>query len=315
MLRSPIFLAIALLLPSQAQAAFLRPYMEITGGMVRLSDLFGQLGSTPDRLLGKGPMPGERITVGSAQLAAIARDFGVDWRPETGNEMAVIERAGTVLPQAAIANAVRQALLEKGAPALSDIAMPEAQPIEVPQNSLFQLVVSLCSYAPDSGRFTALISVSAPDLPVMQQRVSGTVTPLAWAAVATRRLSHGTLIGSGDAQTVEIKVQRLHGNAAIDAQSALGMSVKHDIAPGQPLTAADLSRPYLVARGAMVAMRLVANGITLSAEGIAREPGAKGDRIRVENPASHTVIEAEITGENAVRVEPAGATIALAAAQ
>ena len=59
-------------------------------------------------------------------------------------------------------------------------------------------------------------------------------------------------------------------------------------------------------KGAKVLMVLDSPGISLTAEGKALESGAAGDRIRVVNPVSHVVIEAEVLGPGQVRVEPTG---------
>ena len=51
-------------------------------------------------------------------------------------------------------------------------------------------------------------------------------------------------------------------------------------------------------------MMLDSPGITLTAQGQAMEPGALNERIRVLNPASHAVVEAEVIGPDRVRVAP-----------
>ena len=54
-------------------------------------------GPKPTRVLGPGPAPGGRIVVEAAQLAAIARQFGVDWRPASPADRAVLDRPGRML--------------------------------------------------------------------------------------------------------------------------------------------------------------------------------------------------------------------------
>src|SRR5271154_2287067 len=71
-----------------AHAATLRGFNELASPDIRLSDLFACLQATPDRLLGAAPAPGGRVIVEAPQLAAIARDFGVTWRPASGAERA-----------------------------------------------------------------------------------------------------------------------------------------------------------------------------------------------------------------------------------
>jgi flagella basal body P-ring formation protein FlgA len=87
------------------------------------------------------------------------------------------------------------------------------------------------------------------------------------------------------------------------------------VASGQPLTSLDVERPDLVLRGSLVHMSLNSEGIALAAEGIAKESGAQGDRILVENPTSHAIVEAQVVGRDAVMVAPRGTPFTLAAAQ
>jgi flagella basal body P-ring formation protein FlgA len=307
--------AMSIALPFTSQAATLRPFTEITAATVRLADLFDDMGSTPDRVLGRGPAPGENIHIGAPQRAAIARDFNVDWRPSTGAEQAVIERRGDTLPQSAIRDALRHALESAGAPEGSAIAMPPTQPVTIPAGAKPVPDISQCSYDPSAGRFTALVSVASPEMQTVQMRVSGAVVVLASATVPTHRLTRGSVVSASDIQPMRVRVNLLRGNTAIQPGQAVGMILKHDIAAGQPLTPLDVEHPDLVLRGSLVHMTLSSDGIALAAEGIAKDSGAQGDHVHIENPTSHVVVEAEVIGPDAVRVAPRRATLTLAAVQ
>ncbi len=307
--------AFVLGLPVLGWAANLKPYTQINADTVRLGDLFDDLGTTPDRVLGKGPVPGAKITVESPQLAAIARDFNVDWRPTSGSEHSVIERRGDILSRAVINAALRTALVAAGAPPEAEIAMPDPQPITIPTGTTPVPDISQCAYDPQSSHFTALVTVASPDMPSTQQRVSGNVIVLTSAAVLTHRLARGAEITSADIEPKTVRAGLLRGNAAIVPALAIGMILKHDVPAGQPLTALDIDRPELVQRGSLVRMSLVTGGISLGAQGIARDSGAMGERIHVENPNSHAIVEAEVSGVGEVRVEPRGGAVNLVSAQ
>jgi flagella basal body P-ring formation protein FlgA len=302
-------------LPCLADAALLKPFSQINADTVRLADLFDDLGPTPDRVLGRGPSPGQKITLGSPQLAAIARDFDVDWRPTSGSEKTVIERRGDVLPRSAIDTALRAALITAGAPQEAEISMPDTQPIEIPTGAAPTPQITQCSYDPSAARFTALVTVTIPDMPATQIRVSGNVIVLTSAAVLTHRLAHGAEITSADVEPKRVRANLLHGNAAILPALAIGMVLKHDVAAGQALTALDVEREQLVQRGGIVRMSLVSDGISLGAQGIARDSGARGDHIRVENPNSHALVDALVTGPGEVRVTPRGTPVSLVSAR
>ncbi len=295
------------------QAASLRPYRELSSGIVRLSDLFDALGDTVDRDLGPAPAPGDRIIVEAPQLAAIARDFGVAWRPISGAERAVLERGGVPMDQNLVLSALRRALLAAGAPADSDIDLPGFAPPVVPAGSAAQPDVSQVQYDAPSGRFAALLTVSAADVATIHLRLSGDVVGVARAAVLTRHVRPGAVLQAEDVRTARVRAVLLRGNTALSESAAVGMALRRDLPAGQPLTNADVSRPFLVTRNGSVRMHLDAGGLTLSAQGVALEDGGLGDHVRVQNPSSHAVVIAEVTGSGEVRVDPARAPVVVAA--
>ena len=298
-----------------AQAAMLRPFSQIDGGIVHLADLFDALGATPDRALGAAPAPGTRIVVNAPQLAAIARDFGVDWRPGSGGESAVVERRCDLLAADAVASALRASLEAQGAPPRSEIAMPSFEPVPLPVGANAEPQITQLAYDPSNGRFTALLTVDVPGLQAAQRRLSGQAIATADAAVPTHDLAAGGIVEAGDVRTIRVHASLLHGRAPILAADAIGMEIRHAVASGQPLTPAELGRQVLVPRGAAVRMVLESAGIALAAQGIALDPGALGERIRVQNPGSHAIVEGDVTGAGEIRIRPRGAPVSLAAAQ
>ena len=137
--RSTLLFALgALALPATPEAATLHAIGTLGGPVVRLSDLFDDSGPNADRVLGPSPAPGGRVVVEAAQLAAIARQFGVDWRPVSPAERIILERPGRMVPREQVFEAVRQALDAAGAPADCDIELPGLALPLVPPDAGFQ---------------------------------------------------------------------------------------------------------------------------------------------------------------------------------
>jgi flagella basal body P-ring formation protein FlgA len=103
-----------------------------------------------------------------------------------------------------------------------------------------------------------------------------------------------------------VHVDMLRTDVVRRMSDTIGMELKQQIAPGQPIGQGELMRPALVRKGATVLMLLDSPGIALTAQGQALEPGAIGERIRVLNPTSRAVVEAEVIGSGRVRVTPGG---------
>src|SRR5690349_3705820 len=119
-------LLIALCLSAaHVEAATLRTMTTLHSSIVKLSDLFDNAGSNSERVLGPGPGAGGRIVVEAPQLAAIARQFGVDWHPASSGDRAVLDRPGRPLRRDEVLEAVRNALMGRGASADCDIELAD----------------------------------------------------------------------------------------------------------------------------------------------------------------------------------------------
>ena len=292
-------LLLAALLAAPASAATLRPFTQLDGAVVRLSDLFEGAGNRP---LGPGPALGGSITVEAPQLLAIARQFGVDWRPSSSGDRAVLERPGRPLPREEAMAALRMAL--GPAAADSELEMAAYTAPMIPLSADARPSVSQLSVDPATGRFTALLTIEAGDGPPVQSRLSGRLQEMVELPVPRRRLMPGELITARDLQVVRVRAGGARGDFVRVREQALGQAVRRPVAPSQPIALADLGRPVLVQKGATIRVVLDSPGIALTAQGVATEPGGMGERVRVLNPASKALIEAEVIGLDAVRVLP-----------
>lgn len=286
-----------------AHAATLRPFGTLAGGVVRVSDLFDGAGGIADRVLGPGPGPGGRIVVEAPQLAAIARQFGVDWRPASPSDRAVLDRPGRALPREEVLAPLRAALTSAGAPE-GDIDLPGFTTPIVPQDGEAHAMVEQIDYDSGSGRFTAMVAVDAQGMPSQHLRLSGTVQEMVELPVPTHRLLPGIPLRAEDFAMGRVRASLVRGEVVRSPAQAIGLAPRRQAVAGQPLLLADLTKPLAVGGGDRVAMELISGGLTLTALGQAMEGGALGGRIQVLNPASRAVVEADVIAPGRVRVAP-----------
>ena len=305
-MRTLSFLA-ALLTAIPAAGATLRSVTTLQGPEVHLSDLFDDAGPAASRGLGPGPAPGGRIVVEAAQAAAIARQFGVAWRPRSGGEQVVIDRAGQMLPREQIVAALRAAMRAGGVAEDSDIDLGSFSAPLVPVEARADVMVEQIDREPGTGRFTAGIAISVPGEPLQRLRLAGRVVEMTEAVVAQRRILAGDVIRPGDVRVQRVAALGQREALASDVEQVMGLALRHPLNAGQSVALAELARPVLVQKGALVQIALSAPGLSLAATGTATEPGGMGERIGVLNPASGAVVEAEVIGPDQVRVLPGSA--------
>ena len=306
-MRALLLLALlrALALPCMAHAATLRPVASIEGPTVRLSDLWD--GVTLDRPLGPAPAPGGRLVVEGPQLLAIARQFGVDWRPASSTDRAVLDRAGRNLGRDDILPALRVALAGAGL-AGTELELPAITAAPVPPGPVAITVQQLDADA-STGRFTALLSVGADGAPPTALRVSGRVVETVELPVLRRRLLSGEVVTGADLMWATLRTGQARGEVVRNPAQATGQAARHTLMPGQAIQMADLGRPIVIERGNTVQLVLNSPGLQLTAQGLAMEPAGVGDVVPVLNPASHMMVRAEVTGPGRARVLPGTAPV------
>jgi len=141
-------------------------------------------------------------------------------------------------------------------------------------------------------------------LPPQKLRVTGRVEETLEVPVATRRLLAGTLLRPDDVRMARLRAGLIQTEVALNMEDVVGRVVRHLAMPGQPFPVVDLGRQAVVLRGSRVTLTLQSDGLDLSAQGIATEPGGIGDQISIRNPLSGAMVQAEVTGPGTARVAP-----------
>ncbi len=293
-----------LLLARPIEAATLRPQITLDAPLVRLSDLFDDVSPATDRTLGPAPQPGSRILIEAPQLAAIARQNGVDWQPASPADRAVLDRPGRALPRDLLLSALRTALGHVGAGDDIEVDLGGFTAPTVSPTGAIKLDIEQLDWDPASGRFTGLLTLSADGTAMQRLRLSGFAQDMIAVPVPVHRLPPGSIIQTQDLRIARVRTGLAHRDVARSPDQAIGQTLRRQAIPGQPLALADLARTPVIQKGARITMRLHAPGLAMAATGQALEAGILGEHIRVRNIGSRAVVEAEIIGPDVVRIIP-----------
>lgn len=292
--------ACAFALPTEA--ATLKPLSTLSGPTIRLSDIWD--GVVTDKILAPAPPPGGRMTVPSAQLAAIARDYGVDWRPTSSGDRVILERPGRALTRDDVKPAILAALPAAGIAVDAELEIGAVAADPVPADAKLQITVSQFDVDPTSGRFAALLTVATAGMPDTPLRLTGHVQEMTEVPVLKRRILPGDVIAAADLTWSKVRSTLARGDIVHSPAQAIGLAAKHALQPEQPILAANLGRAMIVQKGEAMMLTLESPGLTVTARAIAAEPGGLGDHIRVLNELAHMTVEVELTGPGRARVVP-----------
>ncbi len=308
----PLALAFSLVAPSAYAGALLRPNVVVDGEVVKLGDLFDNVGAKADVAIARSPAPGRRATLDADWLQRVANMNGVDWHAQNVFEQAVVERSGVAVTHDQIEAELLSALAGQGVAEGSQIELANrATQIIIPVGAPLQIGVRDLFYDSRYKRFTATVEVPANSPSATRVRVTGRVFQTVDVPVLIRQVNRGDVINARDITWTKMREDAIRRDVVTDSSQLLGMTPRQLVRGGQMISTSDLQKPIAVARGALVTMVLRHGAMSLSAQGHAVEQGSVGDIIRVTNSHSNLTVEGKIEGTNMVSVSLNG-TAALA---
>jgi flagella basal body P-ring formation protein FlgA len=296
-------LAIGAVLPASADAATLRALATVEDGLVRLGDLFDDLGTGADIAVAYAPAPGRRLTFDAAALMEIARTYRISWRPQSRFDRVIIERAGRLIQKSEIATRLIEALKAEGLRRDVDVELfGRNVELAVPNDASAAIDVRNLSFDRQTGRFSAIVAAGS-DTAGYRLPVSGRVHETSPVPVLRRAMGPGDVIRKDDIEIIRLREDRIGRDVVTDASKLVGMTPRQRLRVGEPIRDNDTRPPVLVGRNSTVTIVLQTGSLRLTAQGRAVEDGARGETIRVTNLQSKKTIEATVTGPDFVTVQ------------
>lgn len=285
-----------------AVAARLRPYVEIVGPVVHLSDLFSGLDSGQDVQLGAAPAPGSQLVIRAAQLSAIADQFGVSWDGAREGVSTTLLRKGHPVDITTAMSKLREALLAAGVDAKSIVTFDRFASPMVDDGAR----ISIGPPELDAMRhqFRAVLRATCGGDEVLAMDLSGSIEAAIPVVVPVHAIRVGEVITDDDLTLASIAESKVPANAVMRIEEASGQEARMALPSAVPIAASMLRRATLVHKGGPVAIHLASSGIDIAAQGTALGSGALDDRVPVLNPSSHAVLFGWVIGDSEVRVDP-----------
>jgi flagella basal body P-ring formation protein FlgA len=294
-------------LVSPVAEVYTRSSSSVDSPVIRLGDLFENIGEKSGIVIGGAPAPGRRIIIEATQLMGIARLHRLAWRPLSADERIVLERPGRAISRDQIADQVRVDLINLGMDPDAEIDIPGFTPPVVPLSSTPVITVENPTYDPQSFRFSALVGISASGMQTQTIRIVGRATSTIEVVVTARRLSAGSTISAADVRVVRLKVDRVRPGSAHRIDEVIGKQIRKSLGQEIAISTADIGTPAAVEKNSMVTMLLETPEIRISVRGRALDAAPLGGVVMVVNSLSEAIVDAEVIGPGLVRVVPGAA--------
>jgi flagella basal body P-ring formation protein FlgA len=307
---------IALLVPVSGRAdpaaVTLKPSIVVDGDVVRLGDLFDNVGDKAGFVIARAPKPGQKVMVDGDWLVHVAQMAGVTWTPSSPFFQTIVERSAQTISRDQIEQEVLKALAERGVSSDSKLDFSTRNPqMTIPGNVNPAIGLRDLSFDPQTKRFNVTVEVPAGAANATQLQVSGRVFRTIEVPVLAHSVDRGQLLSAHDFTFAHLREDTVRPDIELDLDQVIGMAAHRGLRSGESVSSADIERPVMVARGALVTLVLAQGGMTLTTQGRSIEQGAVGDVVRVTNTHSNLIVVGKVTGANLVTVAPEGG-IALA---
>ena len=156
----------------------LRNAVTVIDDVVKLGDIFTNMGGLSDRAIAYAPHPGHQAIYGAKWLSRVARYYNFDWQPVTLRDQVVVQRDSTIIENQEIIDAIMLVLEDQGvSPDMQAELANRTFRIELPVDAIPEISIDNISYDQATQRFSAIVSAPAGDPAAKQYRLNGSLYP------------------------------------------------------------------------------------------------------------------------------------------
>lgn len=157
--------------------------------------------------------------------------------------------------------------------------------------------ISGLDFDASSRAWNASMKVTVESQLVKQVALAGRFQRMVAVPVLNRRLLADDVITKSDIIYVDLPENRLRSDTIKDVSLLVGQSPRRVISNERPIRTHEIERPVVIKRGKLLQVHFYNKGLHISTLAEAREDGAMGDVIRVQNIDSNAVMQARVLSD------------------
>ena len=281
---------------------------------VTLAEVASLAGSSEQHLqalgavsVAKSPQPGQTRFVGVDYIRIRLKQAGFDTTALVfkGSQDVRVTRLSAALPTQRIQRAVEAAIRSQMPWNNEDVTINSIQfdsGVNLPTGKLTYRIVPKRHEDYLGSTILALHLYVDGEL-VRKLWVNATISVMADVVTVVRALGKHQHIQLEDLSIRRRDLSELTADTVKRLEDALGYRTTRMIYPNTVLRSGMVALPPLVKRGDLVKIVAAAGPMTITATGLVKQQGRKGDMVRVMNTDSKRVINARVTGPGAVIVD------------
>ena len=219
----------------------------VTGDVIRLGDVFSGYLVRPEKVVANAPRPGQRIMLSADWLTTLAHTYGLEWRPTSAYDRAVVYQPGQTVSPADILSTVRKALAAKGMPANFDLsATSPLEAVTVAMTAGTDIGVREAYYDANAKAFTAVVEIPANDPKAFFVPLRGVAFATLPVPVLKENAPKNKIITAAMIDVVNVREELVKSTTITDPSLLIGKSPKFFVKSGLPVQESDVAQVRLI---------------------------------------------------------------------
>ena len=248
-------------------------------------------------VIGLAPLPAVRRVMSGGELARVARKFGLEIVAPVD---VCFESPTEVLTSGKVLEQIKSTVAKDGVE------------VELIEFSRYAVPVGVLSFPRSGLNVHPLLTDQSIVFWRGKVTYGGTKSFAVWARVrmgitrerliAAETIRAGSVVTGEQVRMEQVKQFPLEEQPAVVAGDVVGQVARRTITAGQMVTAAFVTPPKEVTRGAEVSVVVKADGARLSLPALAESSGAVGETVSLKNPGNGRTFRGVVSGKNQVLV-------------
>lgn len=203
-----------------------------------------------------------------------------------------------------VSEAIRKEFLEKGRLETVDLEFFGGQTsFQIEDAQQAKILVEGLKTDDLANKFSCQVEIFADGKAFARTAVSGKFYVLGDAYVPARPIDKGEVITQDMLKVIPVRMNRIKPNFVVDADKLVNNEAKKYLKEGKIITDRDIGPKILVRKNDLVTLVYKTDNMQITVRGSARQDGAKGDKIEVENSKSKKILVGVVEDADTVNID------------
>lgn len=203
-----------------------------------------------------------------------------------------------------VSEAIKKEFMEQGRTETVDLEFFGGQTVFQIENAREAKILVEGLKADDlQNKFSCAVEVFADGKPFARTQITGKFYVLGDIYVPAHNIDKGEIITPEMLKTISVRMNRIKPMFVVEMDKLVNKEAKKYLKEGKIINDRDIGRKILIKKNDLVTVVYKTDKMQITARGQARQDGAKGDKIEVENTKSKKILIGTVEDADTVNID------------